>query len=110
MAVIVLTTVANETEGKALARDLIERRLAACVNVLPGACSIYRWKGQIAEEGEAVLVIKTAPDRLDPLRERIATHHPYELPELLVFPAAGGSADYLAWIKEMTRPSETEDR
>lgn len=98
--VLVLTTIGADADGPALARTLVEERLAACVNVLPTMTSVYRWKGQVEQDREQQLVIKTTSDRLDPLQARVRELHTYELPEFLVIAADGGSAAYLAWVRE----------
>ena len=98
--VLVLTTIAAETDGAAFARTLVEERLAACVNVLPPMTSVYRWKGQVEQDREQQVIIKTTRDRLTALENRVKELHTYELPEFVVIAAAGGSAGYLAWISE----------
>ena len=98
--VLVLTTIAAEADGPALARALVDERLAACVNVLPAMTSVYRWKGQVEEDREQQIIIKTTRDKVAALEVRIRELHSYELPEFLVIPAAGGSDAYLAWIGE----------
>ena len=99
-AVLVLTTIAVEADGGALARTLVDERLAACVNVLPAMTSVYRWKGTVEQDREQQLVIKTSRDRLAALEARIRQLHAYELPEFLIIAADGGSEAYLAWVKE----------
>ena len=98
--VLVLTTIAAETDGPAFARALVEERLAACVNVCPVMTSVYRWKGQVEQDREQQVVIKTTPDRLAALEARIRELHTYELPEFLVLVADQGSAAYLDWVRE----------
>ena len=98
-AVLVLTTLGADTDGAAFARRLVEERLAACVNVLPVMTSLYRWKGGVEQDREQQLVIKTTAERLPALEARFHALHPYEVPEFLVVPAAGGSAAYLAWVR-----------
>jgi periplasmic divalent cation tolerance protein len=98
--VIVLTTLGLDTDAAALARTLVEERLAACVNVLPPMISIYRWKGAVAQDREQQLIIKTAAERVPALEARLRTLHPYEVPEFLVIPLAGGSNAYLTWLRE----------
>ncbi len=98
---VVLTTVASREDAARLARALVERRLAACVNVLP-ATSFYRWEGGVREEGEHVLVVKTRRALVDDIRELFEEAHPYELPELLALEVEDGSADYLNWLRAMT--------
>jgi periplasmic divalent cation tolerance protein len=97
---IVLTTIGAERDAVALARTLVDERLAACVNVLPKMISIYRWKGSVEQDHEHQIVIKTRSDRLPALEARLRQLHPYELPEFLVLDVAGGGAPYLKWIAE----------
>ena len=99
-AVLVLTTIGADADGLALARTLVEEQLAACVNVLPVMASVYRWKGQIEQDREQQLVIKTTTARLEALEARVRELHAYELPEFLVIAADGGSVPYLAWVRE----------
>lgn len=99
-AVIVLTTMGADADAAALARTLVEERLAACVNVLPPMTSIYRWKGQIEQDREQQLFIKTTAGRLAALETRLRQLHPYDVPEFLVIRVTGGSNDYLAWLRE----------
>jgi periplasmic divalent cation tolerance protein len=100
-AAIVLTTLAAEADAAALARTLVEERLAACVNVLPEMTSVYRWKGDIEQDREQQLVIKTSAESIEALRARLRELHPYELPEFLVLNAQS-SQTYLAWIADAT--------
>ena len=101
--VLVLTTIAAEADGAALARALVDERLAACVNVLPAMTSVYRWKGQVEQDREQQVIIKTTRDRLAALEVRVRDLHSYELPEFLVIAAGGGSEAYLAWVRESIR-------
>lgn len=101
-AVLVLTTIGAGTDGAALARTLVEERLAACVNVLSPMSSVYRWKGAVEEEREQQLVMKTTADRLPALEARVRALHSYDLPEFLVLSASGSSA-YLDWIADSVR-------
>ena len=96
---LALTTVATTTDAEALVRALLERRLIACGTLLPGARSLYRWEGRVADEAEVVVLLKTVGARLDALREAFGALHPYEVPELLVFPAGDGLAAYLGWVR-----------
>lgn len=97
--VLVLTTVADNDEAEALARQLVDERLAACVNLHSPMLSFYRWKGQVERDAERQIVIKTTRDRVPTLEKRLRELHAYELPELVVIPASGGAA-YVAWIVE----------
>jgi periplasmic divalent cation tolerance protein len=96
---IVLTTIGSEADAIAIAKTLVDEKLAACVNVLP-EMSIYRWKGSVEQDKEHQIVIKTTADRLATLEARLRQLHPYELPEFLVIDPAGGGSAYLAWVKE----------
>jgi periplasmic divalent cation tolerance protein len=98
--IVVLSSVGSAADGERIARALVERRLAACVNVLPGVSSLYRWKGEVTRDQEVLLVIKTREERFAALRDALGELHPYELPELLALSIAAGHAPYLAWLDE----------
>ncbi len=98
--VVALSTVGTAEDAERIARALVERRLAACVNVVPNVVSVYRWKGEVARDEELLLVIKTRRDRLEALREALAGLHPYEVPELVALPVEAGHEPYLAWVDE----------
>ena len=95
---IVLTTVGSAERATALAKSLVERRLAACVNIVGPVRSIYRWKEKIEDEQEYLLMIKTTGERAAELPAALAELHPYELPEHVELSIEGGSAVYLAWL------------
>jgi len=95
---IVLTTVGNQDAAGKLARGLVERRLAACVNIVGPIRSIYRWRDQIEDETEFLLLIKTTAECATQLHAAMKSLHPYELPECVEVAVTGGSEDYLAWI------------
>lgn len=97
---IVLTTFGDEESSNRVAAVLLEERLAACVNLLPGATSMYHWKGEICEEREVVAVIKTTKEAFPELEKVLAAQHPYEIPEILAIPAAAGSEDYLNFVRK----------
>jgi len=99
----VLTTAPDEGVAETLARTLVEERLAACVNVIPGIRSFYRWEGALQADSEVVLIIKSHRNRSQALAARIKALHPYQLPEVLVLPVVDGSAAYLDWIATETR-------
>ena len=90
--------------GTRIARALVEERLAACVNLVPGVRSLYRWEGAVQEDAEVLLMVKTREERVDALAARVRELHPYDLPEVLALPASGGSADYLAWVVAEASP------
>ena len=96
---LAFSTAPDETCARDLARALVERRLAGCVNWTP-VRSAYRWEGAVQEEGEALLLIKTDRAQLDELRRVLDELHPYELPELIAVPIGDGSAAYLRWLRE----------
>lgn len=96
---IVLTTTASEAEANALARQIVEERLGACVQILP-VKSIYRWKGALCAEPEWQLSIKTRQARFEALAQFITAHHAYETPEIVQIPIAAGSVAYLRWVDE----------
>ena len=95
---LVLTTVGLKETADHIAEQLIERRLAACVNIAGPIRSVYHWKGKIEDEQEYLLLIKTTAEQLEQLRSALKELHPYELPECIELAIEGGSAEYLAWI------------
>ena len=97
---IALTTCGSEDEAARIAAALVERRVAACVNIVPGLRSFYRWRGETHDDAEWLLVIKTDAARLDDLRAAIERLHSYDLPEFIALPIVAGSAGYLNWIGE----------
>ncbi|MEJ2858679.1 MULTISPECIES: divalent-cation tolerance protein CutA [unclassified Saccharothrix] len=101
--VVVITTTDREDAAASLARALVEQRLAACVQVSAPVRSVYRWEGEVQEDREWQLWIKTAYDRLDELTDFIQANHSYDTPEVIALPVLAGSPDYLAWITEQTR-------
>jgi periplasmic divalent cation tolerance protein len=98
--VLVLTTVPDDERGETMARALVDRRLAACVNLYPAMTSVYRWRGGVERASERQLLVKTSRDRVKDVQTLVADLHPYELPEFLVVPVSDGSAPYLAWVRE----------
>ena len=96
---VVLVTCPDEETAEAIARTLVEERLAACVHVTAEVRSIYRWRGSVEEALERLLVIKARADRLDALAARIVELHPYEVPEVLAVPVERGLAPYLDWLR-----------
>jgi periplasmic divalent cation tolerance protein len=101
-AALVLTTVGSADDASRLSRLLVEERLAGCVSVTAVA-STYRWEGKVVEEGEWLLLVKTAPARVEALRQRLLAEHPYDVPELLVLDASGVPEPYDHWLEESTR-------
>ncbi len=103
-AVLVFCTCPDEAVAERIAGALVEERLAACVNRLPGVVSTYRWKGEVCRDSESLLLIKTTIERFAALRERIVALHPYELPEVIAVDIARGLPPYLDWIAAETQP------
>ena len=103
-ALIALTTFANEEDAARVVRALVEERLVACGNVIPGARSIYRWQGAVAVEREVVVILKTRTQDWTALLSRLHELHPYETPELLALRVAAGAPRYLAWLDEALAP------
>jgi len=101
--VIVLTTLPADGDAEGFASQLVEERLAACVNILPPMRSVYRWKGSVERADERQVVIKTTAPRIAALEARLRALHPYDLPEFVVIPIVQGSAGYLAWLTESTK-------
>jgi periplasmic divalent cation tolerance protein len=99
----VLTTASSEDEANRIARTLVERKLAACVNIVPRIQSIYWWKGKVDEAAEFLLLIKTERERFPVVRDAIKELHSYELPECICIEITDGSSEYLTWISESLR-------
>jgi periplasmic divalent cation tolerance protein len=97
--IVVFSTCASEEEAEKVARALVEARLAACVNILPGARSIYRWRGVIESAAEWLLVIKSSRPLFAQLRLALEKAHSYEVPELLAVPVVEGAPNYLSWLE-----------
>lgn len=96
-AVVVYVT-APTAEAPALARALVERGLAACVNLVPGVRSIYRWQGEVHDDPEVLLIAKTTQGGFEALREAVVALHPYDVPEVIALPVVVGHRPYLDWI------------
>ena len=100
MNLVVYCTCPNNDVAVQIAEALVEQRLAACVNLLPRVQSIYRWQGQIENDTEFLLMIKSDADHFDALRRLVIDLHPYELPEIIGVPIEHGHPEYLKWISE----------
>lgn len=103
-ALVVLTNIADRGAAERLARDLVERRLAACVNLLAPCRSFYRWDGAVQQDEEYPLLIKTTRTRYAALEAAIRERHPAELPEIIAVPVEAGLAAYLEWVGSETTP------
>jgi len=97
---LVLSTCRSLEEARTIAHALVERRLAACVNIVPAVESVYRWKDEVESATESLLIIKTTADAFDRVREAIRALHSYELPECVQIAVDAGESDYLKWIGE----------
>lgn len=100
--VLVFTTLESQEDAERLVEELVEARLIACGNVIPGVASIYRWRGEVARHGEVLVLMKTAKARVEELFERAARIHPYEVPELIAVRVDGGFAPYRQWVADET--------
>lgn len=98
-ALVILTNTASLEEAKTIAKALLSRKLAACINIFRNECSLYEWEGEICEEPEFQLVIKTQNSRYDACEALIRETHSYDLPEIIALPVRNGGSDYLQWIK-----------
>lgn len=103
-ALIVFTTFAREEDAARVARQLVEERLAACANVLPGARSIYRWQQEVKDDREVVVLLKTRKQDWTALLSRLHELHPYETPECVAVRIAAGAPKYMAWLEESLAP------
>lgn len=102
-AIVVMITAGDHAEAERIAALLVERRLAACVQILPEMTSIYRWQGAVERGKEHLLLVKTTPERFDELEREVRAAHSYETPEVVALPVVAGSSDYLAWLRDNTR-------
>jgi periplasmic divalent cation tolerance protein len=95
----ILLTAPDVDTAERLGRALVEERLAACANVVPGVVSIFRWRGEVQREAEALVIVKTTAARVEAVRARVVALHPYDVPEVLVLPVLGGHEPYLQWVR-----------
>ena len=100
---VVLVTAPNEKEARTIARKVVKKRLAACVNIVPGLTSIYRWEGKIEQDEEVLMLIKTTKKRLVKLEKTVKKLHSYEVPEFVVLKIESGSDDYLKWLRKSVK-------
>ncbi|MBK1732968.1 divalent-cation tolerance protein CutA [Thiococcus pfennigii] len=99
---LALCTCPDPATAERIARALVEERLAACVNVLPGITSLYQWRGRVERDAEVALLIKTVGARFEALRARLVALHPYEVPEVIATPIVAGLPAYLDWVAACT--------
>src|SRR2546423_3720828 len=105
---LVLTNVPDRAAAERLADLLVEKRLAACVNILAPCRSVYRWKGAVQRDEEHPMLIKTTAERYPALEQAIRAGHPYELPEIIAVPVERGLSEYLDWVAVETKAAETK--
>jgi periplasmic divalent cation tolerance protein len=103
---LTLCTCPDEATAEALAESLVDEGLAACVNILPGVLSVYRWEGRLAKDNEVLLLIKTTEQRLAELTALIQTQRPYDVPEVIALPIVAGLDNYLEWVRTCTRTQD----
>jgi periplasmic divalent cation tolerance protein len=101
--VVILSTCPDLGTAERLARALVEESLAACVNIVPGVRSVYRWNDAVQADVEVLMIVKTTAARLEAARTRLVELHPYELPEAVALPVADGHDAYLRWVAASTR-------
>jgi periplasmic divalent cation tolerance protein len=99
---VIFVTAASQQEGAEIGRTLVGEGLAACANIIPQVRSVYRWKGEIWDEAETLLIIKSREELFERIRRRIRELHSYEVPEIIAIELGKGDADYLKWIEEVT--------
>ena len=104
-AVFVYTTYPSVVEAETAGKTLVEARLAACVNILPGTISHYRWQGAVERGEEAVMLVKTRASLAEPVRAAVKASHPYDTPAILVLPIESADETYFAWIMASTGPA-----
>jgi periplasmic divalent cation tolerance protein len=109
--IVVVTTVGTEEQALDIAHHLVRNRLAACVNIIPGIRSVFRWKGKVSDDGEFLLLAKTVRGKFDPVRKAMKELNAYELPEILGFPASFADTNFAKWVGESTKgkPDADED-
>ena len=104
--IVVMTSVGTEQQAVEISEELIARRLATCVNIVPCLRSIYRWKGKICEDTEYLLLVKTPKRLFDQVSQAIREYHSYELPEILAMPVAAAEKDFHHWVLQMVEPGD----
>jgi periplasmic divalent cation tolerance protein len=100
--IVVFVTTSSEEEAARISRSLVETGLVACANILPRIRSIFRWEGKVAEEQEALIILKSRSQRFEELTSAIKKIHSYKVPEIIAIPIVQGSAEYLSWLRDMT--------
>ncbi len=104
--IVVFVTTPSKEVAEKLARILVEKRLAACINIVDGLKSIYWWKNKIEEDSEALMIIKTRLDLFNELVDEVKRNHPYTVPEVIALPIISGNKDYIEWLEEETKKNQ----
>lgn len=107
--ILVMTSVGTEQQAVEISEELVERRLATCINIVPCLRSIYRWKGRVCEDTEYLLLVKTPAALFERVSEAIREFHSYELPEILALPIPAADATFHRWVLQMVEPSDDDD-
>lgn len=102
-ALLMISTTGSVKEARKVARNLVEERLAACANVIPGVCSFFYWKGRLCREKEALILLKTVNDKAQEIIDKIKEIHSYEVPEIIFFRVDKGEKNYLKWLEKMVK-------
>lgn len=107
--IMVFITAADNEEARLIARVLLEQRKAACVNIVNGVSSSFRWQGQMNDETESLLLVKSTSELLNDIIEIVKEVHSYETPEIIALPIIGGSGEYLKWLEESISPEKNPE-
>ena len=102
---MIYITTSSVEEARSIGATMVEEKLAACANILPSMNSVYRWEGKILEDSEAILILKTRKDLVEPVTRRVRERHSYTVPAILALDVEGGNSDFLNWIIQETNPS-----
>ena len=102
--IVIFITTSSKEEGERIGRSLVEKKLAACANILSPVSSIFSWEGKVCHEEESLMILKSRRGCFAQLAEEVKKHHSYSVPEIIALPLVEGSADYLKWIRENTQP------
>ena len=105
----VYMTAADKAEAETIGKSLVESNLAACVNIVDGMQSVYRWEGEVQQAREAILIAKTTEEQLDGLKDRVVSLHSYDCPCILALPVCGGHAPFTAWIEAQAAPKAPQE-
>ncbi len=102
--IVVLVTASSTQEAQKLGKDLVQEKLAACVNVIPKIISIFNWHEDVCEEEEVLMIVKTSGEKFSALEKKVKQMHSYDVPEIIALPIVAGSKEYLNWIRKETKP------